>query len=233
MAGSADTTSFSASVLAHLKHIYESSRQNGPELDFGSVQGDVNVLQTDELGSENKNLTSLASFLSYMASPVARAHRDAENSDLSSQIAHYYISSSHNTYLTGNQLYSEASAAAYTNVNSSFVALPGMVHVSIVLPTSLPIDKKAGAVGRESQYHYRHISFVHLKLMYARFFAVAAGVWKSTFGTAFLGPQVLVTLALTPAPAPAPVRVTPARRTNFRYATACPILILANTNSFL
>ncbi|CRG88288.1 hypothetical protein PISL3812_05317 [Talaromyces islandicus] len=114
--GSADTTSFSAAVLAHLKQIYESSRQNDPKLDFGSIQGDESVLQTGKLGADNDNLASLASFLSYMASPVARAHRDAENSDLSSQIAHYYISSSHNTYLTGNQLYSEASAAAYTNV---------------------------------------------------------------------------------------------------------------------
>lgn len=149
-AGSADTTtSFSAPVLAHLKQIYESSRQTGPELDFGSVQGDADVLKkTDKLGSKNENLASLASFLNYMASPVARAHRDAENSDFSSQIAHYYISSSHNTYLTGNQLYSEASAAAYTNVNSSSVILRWMVHVSFYCLADIPIDKKAGAVGR-------------------------------------------------------------------------------------
>lgn len=139
-ASSADTTTFfSRPVLAHLKQIYESSRQNGPELDFGSVQADADVRQkTDKLGSENENIASLASFLNYMTSPVARAHRDAENSDLTSQIAHYYISSSHNTYLTGNQLYSEASAAAYTNVNSSFVILREMVHVLFYCLADIP-----------------------------------------------------------------------------------------------
>ncbi|KAL3455264.1 PLC-like phosphodiesterase [Aspergillus heterothallicus] len=59
-------------------------------------------------------LSSLAAFHAYMASSASAALSPASPPDTSAPITDYFISSSHNTYLTGNQLYSDAAASAYT-----------------------------------------------------------------------------------------------------------------------
>ncbi|XDG06230.1 hypothetical protein ABKA04_005845 [Annulohypoxylon sp. FPYF3050] len=58
----------------------------------------------------------LAGFLRYMTSPATDVLAPPEDQDLSFPLASYYISSSHNTYLTGNQLSSDSDADAYRNV---------------------------------------------------------------------------------------------------------------------
>ncbi|KAI1769288.1 PLC-like phosphodiesterase [Hypoxylon sp. FL1150] len=58
----------------------------------------------------------LAGFLRYMTSPAASALAPLVDQDFSWPLANYYISSSHNTYLTGNQFNSDADADAYRNV---------------------------------------------------------------------------------------------------------------------
>lgn len=117
--------SFSASVLTHLKQIYESLSQT-------NLNGESNFtlgIQNDEIAgisaaeSQHDPLESLASFLTYMASPTAKANRHAEPLDLSAPISNYFISSSHNTYLTGNQLYGDASIDSYTNVSVFVIVL--------------------------------------------------------------------------------------------------------------
>ncbi|KAI1099441.1 PLC-like phosphodiesterase [Jackrogersella minutella] len=62
------------------------------------------------------DLLDLAGFLRYMTSSATDALAPPLDQDLSYPLASYYISSSHNTYLTGNQLSSDSNADAYRNV---------------------------------------------------------------------------------------------------------------------
>jgi len=88
---------FSQPILERLLHIYKDI----PSL--GNFQDD-------------RNFDSESSWLSYMSSSSSQALSPSINHDLSYPISNYYISSSHNTYLSGNQLYGEASTDSYRNV---------------------------------------------------------------------------------------------------------------------
>lgn len=55
-------------------------------------------------------------FLAYMTSHDSDAVAPAQPQDLEYPLSSYFVSSSHNTYLTGNQLYSDSSTEAYRNV---------------------------------------------------------------------------------------------------------------------
>lgn len=69
----------------------------------------------------NKNLMSFEGFVRYLSDPTNYAfvpeQMEVSQDTLQYPLGHYYISSSHNTYLTGHQLKGESSAEMYRQVS--------------------------------------------------------------------------------------------------------------------
>lgn len=109
-------------IKSYLAEIYKSlTADPASKADFlHKFQGEKSSSLSSSGDGDGKEvadpLASLAGFQAYMASSASGALRCAEKQDISAPITDYFISSSHNTYLTGNQLYSDASAGPYTNV---------------------------------------------------------------------------------------------------------------------
>lgn len=118
------STPLNAAVLKHLQTLYNDhvdkndgtwhSDQVSAFLKY--VQRDAeDALPPDLLGAD---VLHLDAFLGYMRSGLADvvSPPPQQDLDLSWPLADYFVSSSHNTYLTGNQLYSDSSTESYKNV---------------------------------------------------------------------------------------------------------------------
>ncbi|KAL2156089.1 hypothetical protein VTH82DRAFT_834 [Thermothelomyces myriococcoides] len=113
--------SINSAVLAHLQQVYAS---HGGSTATWSPEKKAAFLKDIQHDSDAELASELASskawdfneFLCYMTSSTTNVVAPAHEEDLSWPLSSYFISSSHNTYLTGNQLSSDSSADAYKNV---------------------------------------------------------------------------------------------------------------------
>lgn len=108
--------SFNPVINSHLERVYSSLAASHKGDFLEDVQRESPACPNS--GEPADHLASLAAFQAYMASPASSAQRPAQKQDITAPITDYFISSSHNTYLTGNQLYSDSAPSAYTKVSS-------------------------------------------------------------------------------------------------------------------
>ena len=109
------------------------SRQAAVKRSFWDVQGEqsppypsssslsLSIGSPTQSASANPNAetggTTMDTFLRYVTSPSFSALRPCPANDLTHPISNYFISSSHNTYLTGHQLFGQSSVTGYVNVS--------------------------------------------------------------------------------------------------------------------
>lgn len=112
-----------ATVLKCLKDVFEAHSQSQDKWTAEQAQAFLEKVQQDDAEStgalqlsHNTSGVDFKSFLSYMTSQDGAVNKSPPKQDLSWPLASYFISSSHNTYLTGNQLSSHSTTDAYKNV---------------------------------------------------------------------------------------------------------------------
>lgn len=112
--------SFQPSVAKHLRRIYDTHSGSGNSWTFSQTNDFARNIQKHEqvFADEKDDVAALdfTAFLNYMSSPDAAAVLARDDENLSWPLSSYFVSSSHNTYLSGNQLYSDSTTDAYANV---------------------------------------------------------------------------------------------------------------------
>ncbi|KAK8045661.1 phospholipase c [Apiospora rasikravindrae] len=109
------------SVLPHLEQLFNRHAGFDRKWNKDQVIAFLHHVQADKVSDPSDNLAAqdsldFGTFLHYMSSSAADALAPVHNEDFTWPLNSYFISSSHNTYLTGNQLSSDSSTDAYKNV---------------------------------------------------------------------------------------------------------------------
>ncbi|KAI0477886.1 PLC-like phosphodiesterase [Xylariaceae sp. FL0804] len=110
-----------ASVMPYLEKVFRDHAGPDGRWHKDQIIAFLHHRQADSVASPSADIAArdeldFSGFLHYMTSPAADALAPPPPPDASWPLSSYYISSSHNTYLTGNQLSSDADASAYRNV---------------------------------------------------------------------------------------------------------------------
>ncbi|KAJ8116245.1 hypothetical protein ONZ43_g4479 [Nemania bipapillata] len=110
-----------SSVMPYLERIFNSHASPHKIWQRDQMISFLHHRQADKVTEASAGITGkeeldFSGFLQYMTSSAADAQAPPSESDLTWPLSSYYISSSHNTYLTGNQLNSDSDADAYKNV---------------------------------------------------------------------------------------------------------------------
>ncbi|KAI9831912.1 MAG: hypothetical protein M1819_004634 [Sarea resinae] len=116
--------SLSPTLIGHLKAIFRAVAGEDRALDHAeavSFLEKVQKVQKAQLSQQQLVFSTnghigFNDFLRYVTSSDFNALSPPQPCSLSYPLSNYFISSSHNTYLTGNQLYSQSSVDGYKNV---------------------------------------------------------------------------------------------------------------------
>lgn len=120
----------SETLLAHLRSIAEPGKSKNLSHHLSQIVHSLpsrihstqsGTSQTTPSASDAQPFDDLRKLINYITSPFSNAATTPpplSDQDLSYPLSNYFINSSHNTYLTGNQLYSESSTDAYRNVRA-------------------------------------------------------------------------------------------------------------------
>ncbi|KAI0438176.1 PLC-like phosphodiesterase [Xylaria telfairii] len=111
----------SATVMPYLERIFNCHANPEKRWQRDQIISFLHHRQADKVTEASGNMAAkdeldFNGFLQYMTSSTADAQAPPSESDLSWPLSSYYINSSHNTYLTGNQLNSDSDADAYKSV---------------------------------------------------------------------------------------------------------------------